>query len=303
MANWKYWYKYFVYISLLFLAMALYHANYLKVPEVISFPAVSTSFIFLFLGFISGAVAWKKILEKSQYHVDLSECIAGTGLSIFAKYLPGKIWLIVGRAAYIAQKTDYSFGKLSTISLNAQFIDLWVGLILGTAGLFFLRSFYLFSWLILALWLGLTLVIFSKLAQPAGEYLVRIIFRKHIKIPILSIRSTFSIIPWSALNWLFWSTGFYILCASLITMDVQSSVGLGFPLAGTLGVMTLITPGGLGTREAIMVGYLTLAGIPVVEATTIAVASRLWFFGGEIFIFIVGSFAHKKSSRALNRAN
>jgi uncharacterized membrane protein YbhN (UPF0104 family) len=303
MANWKYWYKYFIYISLLFLAMALYRANYLKVPEVISFPAVSTSFIFLFLGFISGAVAWKKILEKSHYHVDLSECLAGTGLSIFAKYLPGKIWLIVGRAAYIAQKTDYSLGKLSTISLNAQFIDLWIGLILGAVGLFLLRSFYLFSWLILALWLGLTLVIFSKLAQRAGENLVRIISRKHIKIPILSIRSTFSIIPWSALNWLFWSTGFYILCVSLITMDVQSSVGLGFPLAGTLGVMTLITPGGLGTREAILVGYLTLAGIPVVEATTIAVTSRLWFFGGEIFIFIVGSLAHKKSSSALNRAN
>ena len=80
-------------------------------------------------------------------------------------------------------------------------------------------------------------------------------------------------------------------------MDIQWGVGFGFPLAGVLGIMTFISPGGLGTREGVIVAYLTLASIPVVEATTIAVASRLWFLTGEVFIFIVGWAAHKRSNK------
>ena len=298
----KHWYKYFVYLSLLFLAVALYYADYLKVPKLISFPAILASLVFLFLGFISGAVAWKKILEKSHYHVDLSECLAGTGLSIFGKYIPGKIWLIVGRAAYIAEKSDYSLGRLSTISLNAQFIDLWIGLFFGMIGLLLLGRFHLWGWLVLFVLLGLTAVIFSKLVYSAADRLVKILLKKDVKITNLTIKSTVSVMPWFTMTWVFWSIGFYILVVSLTANDVPWSVGLGFPLAGTLGVMALITPGGLGAREGVMVAYLTFAGIPVTEATTIAVASRLWFLLGEIFIFILGWALHKTSDRALYKA-
>lgn len=295
----KYWYKYFVYLSLLFLAVALYHADYLNVPRILSFPAILASFMFLFLGFISGAVAWKKILEKSDYHVDLSECIAGTGLSIFGKYVPGKIWIVVGRAAYIAEKSDYSLGRLSAISLNAQFIDLWIGLILGMIGLFLLGRSHLWSWLALFVLLGLTAVIFSNLVRSAADRLVKIVLRKDIMIPNLTIKSTLSVMPWFALTWVFWSMGFYVFVVSLTTIDVPWSGGLGFPLAGTLGIMAFITPGGLGAREGVMVGYLTLAGIPVTEATTVAVASRLWFLAGEVFIFTLGLVANKIPRKAI----
>jgi hypothetical protein len=43
-----------------------------------------------------------------------------------------------------------------------------------------------------------------------------------------------------------------------------------------------------------MVGYLALAGLPVADATTVAVASRLWFIVGEVFIFIVGWITHRQ---------
>jgi len=66
--------------------------------------------------------------------------------------------------------------------------------------------------------------------------------------------------------------------------------------------MALIAPGGLGAREGVMIGYLIFAGIPAIEATTIAVVSRLWFLLGEIFIFILGWSLHKTSNRALDKA-
>ena len=299
----NFWHKYFVYLSLLFLTIALYKANYLKVPQIFSFPALIASFIFLFAGFINSTISWKQTLKKSHYAIRLRECIAGMGLSIFGKYIPGKIWMVMGRAAYITEKNQLPLGTLSAISLNTQFIAIWIGLIFGMIGLFLLEGLYLWVWIILCLWVCFTIFIFSKLVHTKTEDLIRIVFKKDITLPRLTVKSTLLVMPWFVAYWAFWSIGFYMLVASLIKMDVPWSVGFGFPLAGTLGIMTFISPGGLGTREAVLLGYLTLAGIPVVEATTVAVASRLWFLGGEVFIFIIGWIADKRLHKAVHKAD
>jgi uncharacterized membrane protein YbhN (UPF0104 family) len=295
----KFWYKYFVYLSLLFLAVALYNADYLKVPQLSSLPILLLSFIFLFAGFINSAISWKQTLNKSQHSIRLGECIAGTGLSIFGKYIPGKIWMVMGRAAYITKKNQLPLGILSVISLNAQFIALWTGLIFGMVGLFLLGGFHLWAWLVLCLWMCFTVVIFSQFIHIKAEHVIQILSKKDLKLPRLTVQSTISLMPWFVLNWVLWSIGFYTLVVSITANDVPWSVGLGFPLAATLGIMTLIAPGGIGAREGLMVGYLGLAGLSIADAATIAVASRLWFLVGELFIFIAGWISHKRSNGAL----
>ncbi len=290
----KSWHKYLIYVSLVFLAVALYRADYLRAPRILSVFHLILSFLFLCCGFIMNAVAWKKILEKSNYHIRLGDCLAGFGLSIFGKYIPGKIWMVMGRAAYIAEKSDISLGKLSAVSLNMQFIAIWIGLVFGLIGMLLLDGWHLWGWFIVFLWLFFSIILFSQFAHGKIEHSVKVILRKEITIPRLSPGSTLSILPWFVIYWALWSLGFCLLVTSLIHVDVFWTVGFGFPLAATLGIITFISPGGLGTREAIMVGYLTLAGIPVTDATTIAVTSRLWFLGGEIFIFLFGSIVHKQ---------
>ena len=299
----KSWYKFLVYVSLAFLAIALYNTDYLKIPHIFSLFALITSFLFLFAGFLFNAISWNQVLQESKYPIRLSECIAGFGLSVFGKYIPGKIWMIVGRAAYITEKNRYSLGALSAISLHTQFIAIWFGLVYGLSGMYILEGSHLWSWLLLSLWLVLTIIIFSNFVHAKAEQGIRIILRKNITLPRLTVKSTFSVMPSFIAYWAFWSIGFYLLVTSLIKMNVPWSVGLGFPLAGTLGIITFISPGGLGTREAVMVGYLTLAGIPIAEATTVAVASRLWFLVGEVFIFIIGWVAHKRLHKAINKAD
>ncbi|MFO7972992.1 MAG: lysylphosphatidylglycerol synthase transmembrane domain-containing protein, partial [Desulfobacterales bacterium] len=271
----------------------LYRTNYLKIPEVFSLSILILSFLFLFAGFLGNALSWERILRKSDVHVGFKACLSGIGLSIFGKYMPGKIWTIVGRAAYVAERNRESLGRLSAISLNAQFIALWVGMVLGAVGVFLLGGVRLWGWLITSLWLILSLLIFSDSAQRRGERLFERVFRKKLELPKLNFRSTLSLMPWFVLQWAFWSFGFYLLARSLHPASIPWSAGLGFPLAGSLGIMAVITPGGLGTREAVMAGYLALANFSLAEATTIAVASRLWFLVGEVFIFLVGWTAHK----------
>lgn len=177
---------------------------------------------------------------------------------------------------------------MSAISLNAQFIGLWVGLILGAFGLSVLGGFYIWVWPIIILWVLLTFIIFSHVVHQVTEGILRRVLKKELRLPHLNFPSTLLVMPWFLLHWGIWSSGFYLFVTGLSSTFVPWSSGLGFPLASAVGIMALITPAGLGTREAAVVGYLTLCGIPVAEGTTIAVASRLWFLFGEVFVFCAG---------------
>ena len=91
------------------------------------------------------------------------------------------------------------------------------------------------------------------------------------------------------------SIGFYTFILSISDLDISAVVMSIFPLATTLGIMAIIVPGGLGVRESIMFGCLSMSGLSLTHATTITVAARFWFIFGEIFIFILGYITNKLS--------
>ncbi len=290
------WFRYLVYASLAFLVVALYKSDYLVIPRIHSMPALIASFLFLFAGFIADTLSWKSILGRAGYPVATRSSLAAVGLSSFAKYIPGKVWALMGRAGYVSARYTYSMTSVTSATVTWQLIMLWLGLILGAAGLYLLDSPVLWSWPILLMWVGLTIVIFSDAAQNLAQRVITRVLGKEISIPRLSILSTLTALPWFVITWGLLIVSFHLLVAALTTSDVPWSVGLGFPLSIILGILAIVVPGGLGVREGVMVGYLTLAGIPVQEATAISIAARLWFLLGELFIFTVGIAADRKSS-------
>ena len=99
-------------------------------------------------------------------------------------------------------------------------------------------------------------------------------------------------LPWTAINWLLWCAGFYFLILSLTDTPVSPDAGLSFALATNIGILAIVSPGGLGVREAVLIAYLNFIGLSMAEATTISVASRLWFLIGEGALFAAGLIAH-----------
>lgn len=97
------WFQLFVFVSLFFIAIALYKADYLRIPAVLSFPDLIASLIFLFLGLLAAGMCWHKTIQVSGFDVPVTVSIAGFGLSVFGKYIPGKVWTIAGRATYAAE--------------------------------------------------------------------------------------------------------------------------------------------------------------------------------------------------------
>ena len=290
-------FRIFVLLSFICLALWLYRADYLRLPEILSPLNLTASLVFLFAAFLVSALCWKGVLETAHFDVPARDCIAGMGLSVFGKYIPGKIWTIAGRAAYVAQGTKYSLAELSVFSLRTQFLDLWTGLSLGTVGLCVVGGLKIWGSAVVVLWLLLTGLIFSRAVQKIATAAGRVALRKQVRIPSIDVRATVGILPRFALSWGLWTVAFFLFARGILAGYVPWTVGFGFPLAASLGIMAIIAPGGLGVREGVLTGYLVLAGIPVADATTVAVASRLWFLIGEVFIFVVGALTGRSLKR------
>jgi hypothetical protein len=276
----------FLYGSLLALAYALYRGDFLEIPRIVSSPALGASLVLLFLGFVADVVLWQQTLARAGYGVSLAQALRSAGLSVFGKYIPGKVWTIVGRAGALAAASALPLGGLVTLSLACQLVTLWVGLSIGAVGLLLLEGLHGWGALLLAAWGMLTVVLFSARFHRLGQRILRPVVGS---LPRLSPRQILALAPWAAATWLCWAAGFHLAVTSLVTGPVPPGTGLGFPLAATLGIVAVIAPGGLGVREGVLAGYLMLAGLDAVTATTVAVFSRVWFLAGEVFVFASGA--------------
>ena len=286
------WHRYLVYVSLIFVGIVLYRFDYLHVPEIASLPLLAATFGLQLAGFLLLVASWTVLLARGACPIRFSEGLAALGLSVLGNYVPGKVWLIIGRAGYISARHGYAFSKTSVLSLHAQLVTLWVGLALGAAGAFAVGGGRLWGPLIGLMWLALTLTIFSRGVHGLVARVVGRLVGRHLSIPLLAFDSTLQAAGWAAIAWLAWSLAFYLFLIALGVADVSLVDGLAFPLAATLGVLAVFAPGGLGAREGVLVGYLVLTGHSGAEATTVAVAARLWFLAGELALFALGWLTH-----------
>lgn len=289
------WFKVLIYISIIFLIVTLYNANYLQIPHIYSYVHLSISFCLLFLGFIATAYSWKVILRKDNLlEINYSEAIVSNGLSIFTKYIPGKIMVVMGRALYISKRKDIALKTISYASLKAQLIALWTGLFIGSFVIFQIKIDQNILIVGLVFFCFLTLFLFVKTFKALLQGLVSRFLKKSIDYPLLSIRTAIIVLPSFILNWLAWCLSFYFLSCSLIDYPINVLSGFSFSLAGTLAIIAVLSPGGLGIREGLLALCLINFGLNKQDAITISVASRLWFLVGEIFIFIYALILDKK---------
>ncbi len=290
-----------IYVSILFLVYKLIKNNYLNLPIVRNWAFLLFSVVLLFGLFLSYALVWHKILGKHEVSIKFPISLSSTGLPVFAKYIPVPIWNLLGQVGYVSNYTGTPIKQLTAISLENLVISMWFGLLFGMIGVLLLRGLHLFGWLIVIFWVPLTMLIFSKVVYLVVGRLVKKLFRKEFTIPWLDIKSKLTIMPWYILSVFLQAFGFYYFAASLSVSPISFSVGLGLPLAGTLGILAFFAPGALGVREGILVGYLKLAGFPTEEAVTISVASRVWVLLGEAFIFVLGFLSDKRMKLKRNK--
>jgi len=294
----KHWFQLLVYISLLFLLFKLSTSGLLAFPESVQlYPAV-ISMLFLTLSMFLLSVRWKYILRSVQIEASVKDCIISVGLPIFSKYIPGKVFMIIGKTGYLSRTKGYSVAKMSMAALTDQVLAIVTGLACGS---FIMFEFgHLIEIIVPLILIWTLLVIFllhpgicNLLRRAAGKLL-----KREINIQMPPARRIIRLLPLHIGFWLSTAAGFYFLISSINTgPEIPLIAGLAFPFAVCAGMLVLIAPGGIGIGESVIIGVCRTLGLNAEIAASIAITSRIWFLLGELIIFVAALFLSILSAR------
>lgn len=275
-----------LYPSLLFLGWYLYRSDYLAFGEVRLEPVkLSLSLLLLFAGFVVSGLSWGYALRLTQNRVSPAAAIRSQGLSVLAKYIPGRFWVLLGRAVYVSSgKTRLKL--MSVVSLQEQLVYLWWGLALSVLPVFRVSDRAWPGIIILSILASGAFILLNGKAHGLFTKLTEKVFKGGGKLPVLTPSFFLRVSGPVILYWLLWTAGFYLLMLSA-SGSVPPLLSLAFPLSVTAGIIVIIAPGGLGVREGLITGFLAAGGMTPEYSLTIAVITRFWFIAGELFIFML----------------
>lgn len=277
--------------------VVLYRNSWLEVPDVLLPLPAMAALVLVLAGFAFNVAGWRSTLTLFGYDVGWREATAALGLSVMGKYIPGKVWAMVGRASYSAMRHPWPLARLSFVSIYAQFVNLWLGLVLGLVGVALMGAPRSWWYAIVPVLLLLTVSLFTPLGQRwMTGLLARLSRQAAPAAPRYGTGLALALI-WYALAWLSWAAGFVAFAHAFPEVAVSPAIGLGFVLAGVVGILTIFAPGGIGTREAALVAFLMLDGVGVEMATAVAVGSRVWFLAGELGLLGAGIIADRLVAR------
>jgi hypothetical protein len=189
------------------------------------------------------------------------------------KYLPGSVWTVLVQADMAARlhvpRRRTGVAGLVTIGLSVL-----TGLLVGLPALplLFQASGASSAWLLLAVPL-LVVLVWPALLNRLIAWGLRLLRRQPLE-ETLSARAILTTVVLYALAWVLF--GVHIL---VLALAVGGGTGVtvaslsGYALAGSLGMLTVILPAGLGARDGILAIVLASA-MPLSAGTAVALVSR-----------------------------
>ena len=222
------------------------------------------------------AVSWARLIQSMGCNLRLSHLLAIWSYSLVGKYIPGSIWMVVGRI-YQLRERGVSV-KVATYSVSfEQIITLVSGLLVV------LVTPEIYQILNLPLWIGLpfiplTMIIFFP--NILGE----IVWKSGIRRIDLRLSPGLSLKM--MLEFLFENLCAFIIVgiALLILLRLFNVAPSGINIFNASGInaasfvvgyLSLLTPSGIGVREGVFTLLLSQY-IPLTQAVIIAFSLRIW---------------------------
>jgi hypothetical protein len=271
------------------------------------FPLILSTLIFAFSYFIQ-IWAWYLITLKLKIALSPSDTLKSWLNSQLGKYLPGKIWLLLGRFYFYESRGKSK--KSISVALYFEMVTIMVaaGLVF-LAALIFFREIWLFyswkqsGWLILLFLLGFVSLHPRVLQKILNWTLVQ------FKREPVSLSISYSDILWilfvCIVSWVIGGVGFYLFVDSVYPVAPQYILFLTGALAisSTLGLVAIFAPSGLGVREGALV-YLLSFVMATPVAVIISILTRIWMTLIEIGLigmaYLISRFQKRTERRSQN---
>jgi glycosyltransferase 2 family protein len=249
--------------------------NEIRLPEHVDWAWFAAGTLCLLAGFLTFARVPQLLLRSRDFELPFRKAAALTYVATLGKYLPGKVWSVVG-ALWLYHREGVPRGLAATCVVVTMLLSLAtggvVGVGLGATGL----SVPLGLSMTACFAVGLAIFLNSGVFRALVERLVRR-WPTVAADAAIARRTLWVGAAVSSFGWLLCGVGF--ACIVLAAHDVDAAelpriVAL-FAFAQTAGFLALFAPAGIGVREGMLVaGLAPLIGEG--EAIVIAAFARIW---------------------------
>lgn len=255
------------------------------------------SFLALILHFLSYSKSWQEIMRALGLPIRFSQSSWIISTTQIAKYLPGRIWYMVGRV-YVGQKEKMS-GKSLAVSMILE-----TCLLLISSSIIFLISTlvvgnYSFGNLVICIiaLVAAIIVLNPYILSWVTNLFLRIFKKPEVKITVSYLHMLKLSVYFFGL-WIAQIVGFYFLINALYPVALSKifSLATAYTLSWIMGFIVIFTPGGLGVREGAM-SLLLSPIMPTPLAIAISFIARVWITVFEIAIFFIGLVIKKATRR------
>lgn len=252
-------------------------------------------------------VLWRGLLVRLGARMRLGAAFRIFSISALGRYLPGKIWQVVGMV-YLGRKEGVRAEAGVWGAVLAQVLAVLSG-VLVTLGALFLEQERMLApllerigveeislwWLLLPL-AGILALLHPRILQRLTNWLLRLLKREPLKFN-LSYAGLLGFFLMYVLSWGFYGTALFLFISSLNPLPLSDWVLVtgGFTGAYVVGLLAVFVPGGLGVREGLLALFLTsILGAGV--AVALSFAQRLWFTAMELtFVLISVIFTRRRN--------
>lgn len=229
-----------------------------------------------FLAFYAAqALAWWLLLRGFDLSSPLPLCTATWAKSVLIRYLPGSVFMFVGRA-WMCHSQGLPVDRVSAAMIYEQALGVCSALVALAA--FF--PFWEYRPGLTALGLLLIPVIVAllhpRLFGPLSAWGLRLLRRPPLGV-VLPFRRTVALLAYFSFTWLLCGAGAWLLGRALVGLQVAALplVIAAYALAYVAGMVAFIFPSGIGVREAVLTASLA-RWLPGGVALAWALFLRLW---------------------------
>ena len=254
------------------------------------------SFCALIVYFIIYSKSWQAIMQALGAPITFPQSTWMIATTQIGKYLPGKVWYIVGRV-YVGKKANLE-GKKLTISMVLE-----LGLVYITGGIIFafttlIAGEYETIWLIITILLTIAAIIIlhPRILGYVSNFFLRIMKKPEIQLT-LTYKQIAQISVYFFGIWIAQIIGFYLLISAIFPVSFFGifKVASAYALAWMSGSVAVFAPAGLGVREGMMTLLLSSI-LPTPLAIAISFIARIWVTIFEFSLFFVGLIIRRKTN-------
>lgn len=256
-----------------------------EIAETVSPLYLIASFITSLLYVFNYSLIWHYMTKKFDCSISLAGAFESRFYSEFCKYVPGKA-LSLATIVYYYDKKGISKTKIAACLAFEAILTVISSILVFFISIPFSNMQVDTRYKLLAIILALFL--FLVIHPRIFNYLLKLFFSLTTKAPILiefKYSTLLGILLLYSLNWTLAGVSLYYLIKSLqlITGQLFFALNSISALAGFIGFVSILTPAGIGVKEASLIYFLSDI-LPKSVSSISTVLFRLWLVTAELVL-------------------